>query len=72
MNTKRSPEMNRLETKKGDAYIARSRPKRKLVIARLINRLTNKVIFSHFSMTEKKRRKKKKREKMRNEYKNEK
>ena len=48
------------DKKEGDAYVARSRPTSKLVIARLMNTLTNIVIFCHFSMTEKKRRKIKK------------
>ena len=42
------------------AYVARSRPKSKLVTARLTNRQTNKVTFGHFSMTGKKIKKEKK------------
>ena len=40
------------------AYVASSQPKSKLVIARLTNRQTNKVIFSHFPIIEKRKRKK--------------
>ena len=38
-------------------YVADSRPKSKLVTARLTNRQTNKVTFGHFSMTGKKNKK---------------
>ena len=48
------------------AYVARSRPKSKLVTARLTNRQTNKVTFSHFSMTGKKIKKRKKKGNKRN------
>ena len=41
------------------AYVACSQPKSKLVIARLTNRQTSKMIFSQFSITGKKQKEKK-------------